>query len=102
MVGPVWDQLSVGWAFVSGLGRAEGPAVAPGWRCPGPRVVRAGWDHAPSTRVPRVPDRSDGDFDEYGGTASSDVASARRPLARVQHEAGRVGGGLQAQLDRDA
>ena len=24
-------------------------AVAPGWRCPGPRVVRAGWGHAPSS-----------------------------------------------------
>jgi hypothetical protein len=32
-----------------------------------------------------VPDESDGDFDEYGGVASSDIASAGRPLAGLQH-----------------
>jgi hypothetical protein len=43
-------------------------------------------------RVPWVPDRSDGDFDEHRGAASSDVASAGRSLACLQHQAGRVGG----------
>jgi hypothetical protein len=52
-------------------------------------------------RVPGMPDESDGDFDEYGGAASSDIASAGWALACVQHQAGRVGGGLQAELDRD-
>ena len=38
-------------------------------------------------RVPGTPDGSDGDFDEHGRTASSDVASAGRPLACFQYEA---------------
>src|SRR5579859_93351 len=33
-----WDQLPLGYVFVPFWRRAEGPAVAPGWRCPDPRV----------------------------------------------------------------
>ena len=65
-------------------------------------VVRQGGATRRHRHVPGVPDGSDGDLDEHGGAASSDVAAAGRSLACLQHQAGGVGGGLQAELDGDA
>ena len=85
MVGPVWDQLSAGRTFVSPYGHAEGPADAPGRRCPGPRLVRAGWDHAPSLARTRGACWSGGDLGEHGsdGKATAEVHDYHDELTGV-------------------
>jgi hypothetical protein len=87
MVGPVWDQLPEGAFDLSPsrmlkarLARRVGVSGSSG-----PRVVRAGWGHAPWWARSRGACWSGGDLGQDGGAAPAGAA-AWRALARVQDQ----------------
>jgi hypothetical protein len=58
-VGPWWVHVGPSSRSVEpsfGSSNMLKARLAPGWRYPGPRVVRAGWGHTLSSACSRVPD----------------------------------------------